>query len=110
LISETGAVPTCHSSGLEEGMTMSEDNRDNNSHSGDHPGGDDSFPPPNNADTQAEQAADLTEPAFDHVARYETELLTAEFGPPDSDGVYGRNPDASLLRPAGRADIEGRLS
>lgn len=69
---------------------------------------DDEFPPPNNADTQAAQAAELTEPVFDHRARYEAELLTAEFGPPDSDGVYGRNPDALLRQPATRGDIEGR--
>ena len=66
------------------------------------------FPPPNNADTQAEQAKGLTEPDFDHHVRYETELLTAEFGPPDEYGVYARNPDASLDKPPTRGDIEGR--
>lgn len=70
----------------------------------------DAFPPPNNAETQAEQAAGLTEPVFDHRARWETELLTVEFGPPDSDGVYGRNPDASLERPLRRDEVEGRTS
>jgi hypothetical protein len=68
------------------------------------------LPPPNNADTQAEQAEGLTEPVFDHHARYEEQLLTAEFGPPDSDGVYARNPDATLDRPPRREDIEGRSS
>src|SRR3954452_2548207 len=67
-----------------------------------------SFPPPNNPETQADQAAGLVEPIFDHHARYETELLTAEFGPPDSDGVYGRSPGAILATPARRDHIEGR--
>lgn len=71
---------------------------------------DDALPPPNNSDTQEEQLAALTEPVFDHHSRYEAEILTAEFGPPDSDGVYGRNPDASLMTPALREDIEGRSS
>ena len=89
---------------------MSEVSRDPNVSPADPAEGADDFPPPNNADTQAEQAEGLTEPVFDHHARYEPELLTAEFGPPDSDGVFGRNPDASLERPAGRGDIEGRSS
>ena len=33
---------------------------------------DDALPPPNNADTQEEQLAALTEPVFDHHSRYET--------------------------------------
>ena len=87
---------------------MSEVSRDENPGTVSPTDSDDSLPPPNNADTQAEQAAALTEPVFDHHARYEAEILTAEFGPPDSDGVYGRNPDASLERPARREEIEGR--
>jgi hypothetical protein len=67
----------------------------------------DALPPPNNPETQAEQAAALVEPVFDHHARYEAELLTAEFGPPDDDGVYGRNPESSLASPLRRSDIEG---
>ena len=89
---------------------MSEVSRDENSGAGQPTDSGDSFPPPNNADTQAEQAAGLTEAAFDHHARYEAELLTTEFGPPDSAGVYGRNPGASLKQPAPRGDIEGRSS
>ena len=73
-------------------------------------GPDDSLPPPNNSDTQEDQAAALTEPVFDHQARYEAEVLTAEFGPPDSDGVYGRSPDASLRYPPRRDHVEGRSS
>ena len=69
-----------------------------------------SFPPPNNNDTQADQLAGLTETVFDHHARYQAELLTAEFGLPDRDGVYGRNPEASLQRPPRRDDVEGRSS
>jgi hypothetical protein len=81
-----------------------------NALAGHPPDSDETFPPPNNADTQADQAVGLTEPDFDHHARYEVELLTAEFGPPDSHGVFGRNPDASLVRPSPREDIEGRSS
>jgi len=50
---------------------------------------------PNNSDDQAQQAAQLTEPAFDHHLPAEAEMLTAEFGPPDADGVWGRNADRS---------------
>jgi hypothetical protein len=67
----------------------------------------DDLPPPNNPETQADQAAGLVEPIFDHRARYETELLTAEFGPPDPDGVYGRNPGTLITFPLRRGDIEG---
>lgn len=44
--------------------------------------------------SQEEQARGLVEPAFDHHLENEAELLAAEFGPPDSDGGYGRGPDA----------------
>jgi hypothetical protein len=39
---------------------------------------------------QEEQAALLTEPAFDHRIEDEAELLLAEFGAPDENGWYGR--------------------
>jgi hypothetical protein len=88
---------------------MSEDSRDEYSRTAEPKDRGDSFPPPNNADTQAEQAAGLTEPKFDHHARYETELLTTEFGPPDGDGIFGRNPETRFKGRAGRDEIEGML-
>jgi len=39
---------------------------------------------------QEEQAALLTEPAFDHRIEDEADLLRAEFGAPDENGLYGR--------------------
>ncbi len=39
---------------------------------------------------QEEQAALLTEPAFDNQIEDEAELLRAEFGQPDENGMYGR--------------------
>jgi hypothetical protein len=71
---------------------------------------DDALPPPNSADSQAEQAAALTEPSFEYRARDEAAILAREFGPPDSSGVYGRNQDAALDQPTRRADVEGRSS
>jgi len=72
--------------------------------------GDDGLPPPNNTDSQAEQAAALTEPSFEYRARDEAAILAREFGPPDSSGIYGRNPDSALDRPTNRADVEGGSS
>jgi hypothetical protein len=72
--------------------------------------GDDGLPPPNNSDSQAEQAAALTEPSFAYKARDEGAILAREFGPPDSSGIYGRNPYSALDRPTSRADVEGRSS
>ena len=72
--------------------------------------GDDGLPPPNNADSQADQAAALTEPSFEYRARDEGAILAREFGPPDSSGIYGRNPYSALDRHTSRADVEGRSS
>jgi len=101
-IPESVAVPPCHDGGLGRSTNMPQEETPTDC--------DDALPPPNNADTLEEQLAALTEPVFDHHSRYEAEILTAEFGPPDSDGVYGRNPDASLMTPALREEIEGGSS
>jgi hypothetical protein len=52
----------------------------------------------------------LTEPSFEYRARDESAILLREFGPPDSSGIFGRNPDTALDRPQNRADVEGRSS
>jgi hypothetical protein len=74
------------------------------------PEADDGLLPPNNADSQADQAGALTEPSFEYRARDEAAILLREFGPPDSSGIFGRNPDVALDRPQSRADVEGRSS
>jgi len=45
--------------------------------------------------SQEEQARLLTEPSFAHRLDDEEALLTAEFGPADASGVYGRGRGAA---------------
>ena len=49
---------------------------------------------PDDEMSQEEQARLLVEPSFEHRLDDEAALLTAEFGPPDAAGIYGRGPVA----------------
>ena len=72
--------------------------------------GDDGLPPPNNTDSQAEQAASLTEPSFEYRARDEAAILAREFGPPGQLRDLREEPGLGADRPTNRADVEGRSS